>query len=369
VVLVSSTVLVSIQLASAQLTPRIIAMIYRDPFRKVALALFVYTFTFSVAVLVRIEDRVPLISSYIAAYGFLVNLALFLLFIDGMGKALRPSSAFRLLGFAARDVIRAVYPSPLKEGDKPQLPVRLENNGQPRIVNNVRDGAVIAFDRDGLIALASKANCIIELIPEVGDFVANGDPLFWIYPSGNDLADGALQDMVAVGHERTLDQDPLFAFRNIVDIANKALSPAVNDPTSAVLGIDQIHHLLRDVGARYLGDGREEDAAGNLRLIYRTPNWADFVLLGTTEIRQYGDKSIQVQRRLRAMLENLIETLPERRAPVLRKELALLATTSKRSFADLADQNLAEAADRQGIGGSYEEVPEQGAPVDAKSSS
>jgi uncharacterized membrane protein len=143
----------------------------------------------------------------------------------------------------------------------------------------------------------------------------------------------------------------------------------VNDPTSAVLGIDQIHHLLRDVGARYLGDGREEDAAGNLRLIYRTPNWADFVLLGTTEIRQYGDKSIQVQRRLRAMLENLIETLPERRAPVLRKELALLATTSKRSFADLADQNLAEAADRQGIGGSYEEVPEQGAPVDAKSSS
>jgi len=369
VVLVSSTVLVSIQLASAQLTPRIIAMIYRDPFRKVALALFVYTFTFSVAVLVRIEDRVPLISSYIAAYGFLVNLALFLLFIDGMGKALRPSSAFRLLGFAARDVIRAVYPSPLKEGDKPQLPVRLENNGQPRIVNNVRDGAVIAFDRDGLIALASKANCIIELIPEVGDFVANGDPLFWIYPSGNDLAEGALQDMVAVGHERTLDQDPLFAFRIIVDIANKALSPAVNDPTSAVLGIDQIHHLLRDVGARYLGDGREEDAAGNLRLIYRTPNWADFVLLGTTEIRQYGDKSIQVQRRLRAMLENLIETLPERRAPVLRKELALLATTSKRSFADLADQNLAEAADRQGIGGSYEEVPEQGAPVDAESSS
>ena len=73
VVLVSSTVLVSIQLASAQLTPRIIAMIYRDPFRKVALALFVYTFTFSVAVLVRIEDRVPLVAGYIAAYGFLIN--------------------------------------------------------------------------------------------------------------------------------------------------------------------------------------------------------------------------------------------------------------------------------------------------------
>lgn len=133
----------------------------------------------------------------------------------------------------------------------------------------------------------------------------------------------------------------------------------MNDPTTAVLAIDQIHHLLRDIGVRYLGDGREEDASGNLRLIYRTPNWEDFVLLGTTEIRQYGDESIQVQRRLRAMLENLIETLPEHRAPVLRKEVALLVTASKRSFPDLADQHLAEAADLQGIGGSYEEMSER----------
>src|SRR5215813_11019729 len=244
VVLVSSTVLVSIQLASAQLTPRIIAMIYRDPFRKLAIALFVYTFTFSVAVLVRIEDRVPLMASYIAAYGFLVNLALFLLFIDGMGKALRPSSAFRLLGLAARDVVRAVYPSPLNEGEPPPA-LHFENNGAPRVVNTIKDGALLAFDRKGLIAAASRSNCIIELVPEVGDFIAIGDPLFKIYGDKHDLSDNTLQDLVAVGHERTLEQDPLFAFRIIVDIANKALSPAVNDPTTAVLAIDQIHHLLR----------------------------------------------------------------------------------------------------------------------------
>ncbi len=358
VVLVSSTVLVSIQLASAQLTPRIVAMIYRDLFRKIALALFVYTFTFSVAVLVRIQDRVPLVAGYVAAYGFLVNLALFLLFIDGMGKTLRPSSAFRLVGLAARDVVREVYPLPLKEAAKPLAPLPLENNGQPRVITNVVDGAVLAFDRKGLIALASKSNCVIELVPEVGDFIAIGDPLFRVYVGGTDVSDGTFQKLVAIGHERTLEQDPLFAFRIIVDIANKALSPAVNDPTTAVLAIDQIHHLLRDIGNRYLAEGHERDATGKLRLIYRTPNWEDFVLLGTTEIRQYGDESIQVQRRLRAMLENLIETLPERRAPVLRKELALLTTSSKRSFPDLDDQNLAEAADLQGIGGSYEEEPE-----------
>lgn len=358
VVLVSSTVLVAVQLAAAQLTPRIIALIYRNPFRKLALALFIFTFTFSVAALVRIEDRVPLVTAHLAAYGFLLNLALFLLFIDGMGKTLRPISAFRSVGLAAREIIHTVYPSPLKEGDPTPEEIEMRLNGHPRMVRSIDDGAVLGFHRKGLMALAVKSNCVIELMPEVGDFIAAGDPLFRIYEGGSDLSDGALQDLVAIGHERTLEQDPLFAFRIIVDIANKALSPAVNDPTTAVLAIDQIHHLLRDIGNRYLAEGYERDATGKLRLIYRTPNWEDFVRLGTTEIRQYGGESIQVQRRLRAMLENLIDTLPERRAPVLYKELALLTTSSKRSFPDLDDQNLAEAADLQGIGGSYDEMPE-----------
>jgi uncharacterized membrane protein len=356
-VLVCSTVLVAVQLASAQLTPRIIALIYRNSFRKAALALFFFSFTFSVAVLVRIDDRVPVIAAYLAAYGFLLNLALFLLFIDGMGKTLRPISAFRGVGLAARKIIHTVYPSPLKEGDPTPEEIEMRLNGQPRTVRSVEDGAVLGFDRKGLLALAVRSLCVIELVPEVGDFIAAGDPLFRIYEGGDNLSDSTLQHLVAIGHERTLEQDPLFAFRIIVDIANKALSPAVNDPTTAVLAIDQIHHLLRDIGNRYLAEGHERGPTGKLRLIYRTPNWEDFVLLGTTEIRQYGDESIQVQRRLRAMLENLIETLPERRVPVLKKELALLTTSSKRSFPDVDDQNLAEAADLQGIGGSYDEAP------------
>ena len=363
VVLVSSTVLVAVQLASAQLTPRIIALIYRNPYRKLALATFIFTFTFSVAVLIRIEDRVPLLAAYLAAYGFLLNLALFLFFVDGMGKTLRPSSAFRSVGLAARKIVHTVYPSPLKEGDPKPEEIQIRLKGQPRVVCSIDDGAVLGFHRKGLMALAVKSNCVIELMPEVGDFIAAGDPLFRIHESGSDLSDGALRDLVAIGHERTLEQDPLFAFRIIVDIANKALSPAVNDPTTAVLAIDQIHHLLRDIGTRYLAEGYERDTTARLRLIYRTPNWEDFVHLGTTEIRQYGRESIQIQRRLRAMLENLIETLPERRAPVLRKELALLTTSSKRSFPDLDDQNLAEAADLQGIGGNYDEIPEHDSTV------
>jgi uncharacterized membrane protein len=355
VILVSSAVLLAVQLASAQLTPRIIAMVYRNPYQKLAFALFLFTFTFSCSVLARIDDSAPRIATYVAAYGFLANLPLFIMFIDKTGKMLRPSSAVRAVALSGRAVIKTIYPSLLQEDSPAPVPTKSMNDDQSKVVLSTTDGAVLAFDTKGLVALAQRSNCVIELVPEVGQFIAIEDPLFRIHKGGDGIAASSLRNSVAIGAERTPEQDPLFAFRILVDIASKALSPAINDPTTAVLAIDQIHHLLRDVGKRYLAEGRESDGNGQLRLIYRTPNWEDFVMLGTTEIRQYGRDSIQVQRRLRAMLKDLVETLRARRAPVLEKELALLASSSKRTFPDLDDQTLADSGDLQGIGGSYDE--------------
>jgi uncharacterized membrane protein len=356
VALVASALLVTVQLASAQLTPRIIAVVYRNAYRKWGLALFVFTFTFAIGVLVRIDETVPRVASVLAGYGFLLNLGLFIFFIDSVGKTLRPSSAVRAVALIGRDVISNIYPSRLEHVSAPPAPIKIVSDELRRTVLSEVDGAVLAFDLKGLVSMAERSNCLIELVPEVGQFIADGDPLFRIYQGGENLSDERLRDSVAVDLERTLDQDPMFAFRIIVDIASKALSPAINDPTTAVLAIDQIHHLLRDIGKRSLAEGLEADRNGQVRLIYRTPNWEDFVKLGTTEIRLYGDDSIQVQRRLRAMLEDLMETLPERRGRVLHKELALLATSSKRAFLDLDDQALAESGDLQGIGGTYDEI-------------
>ena len=351
IVMVNSAVLLAVQLASAQLTPRIIAFVYRSNVWKLSFAVFLFTFTFCVGVLVRIDNAVPL-TGYIAAYGFLVNLGLFLYFIDGIGKTLRPSSALRSVGLQGRRVIRSVYPFPLEPKtlatDEP-----LDLNEPPsRVVPNAFDGAVLAFDPKGLVSLAKRSDCLIELVPQVGDFVAVGDPLFRVFRGGGDITDRALRNSVALGQERTLDQDPMFAFRIIVDIASKALSPAINDPTTAVLAIDQIHHLLRDVGGRNLEEGRETDKEGVVRVVFRTPNWEDFVSLAVTELRHYGRESVQVMRRLRAMLENLMETLPDRRVPLLRKELDLLVASAERMFPDSEDQLLAETSDSQGLGGS-----------------
>jgi uncharacterized membrane protein len=356
VVFVSSALLVAVQLASAQLTPRIIALIYKDPVNRFALTFFVFTFTFSLAALVRIKSSVPLLTAHSAAYGCAASLAVFLYMIDHVGKALRPSGALGAVAREGRKVIDSVYPRSLsdsKEGTAREA-ARVPDAGPAATILSPGDGVVLAFDPKGLLALARRADCVIEMVPQVGDHVAAGDPLFRVYPGAAAPPPGVLCRSVALGQERTLEQDPTIAFRIMVDIANKALSPAINDPTTAVLALDQIHHLLHRVGLRRLDTGEVHDAAGRLRLVYRTPDWEDFVRLAVTEIRHFGGESIQVARRMRAMLESLIRTLPEERAALLRQELALLHRSAERSFPEPEDRALAEVSDSLGVGGTQE---------------
>jgi uncharacterized membrane protein len=197
-----------------------------------------------------------------------------------------------------------------------------------------------------------RANVIVQLIPQVGDFVAEGDPLFRVYGDMRPVSADDLRGCVVIGVERTVEQDPRFVFRILVDIASKALSPAINDPTTAVQALDQIQYLLGVVGKRHLDEGDVRDTAGKLRLVYGTPDWPDFVILAVSEVRQFGAGSLQVHRRLRAMLERLMEVLPEPRRPPLQKELTLLGRAIKREFDDEEDRIRASIADNQGVGGS-----------------
>jgi uncharacterized membrane protein len=352
IVFVSSALLVAVQLASSQLTPRIIAIVFRDPITRGSLVVFVFAFTFALAALVRVDAKVPALTAYLAAYSCLVSLGVFLYLIDHVGKSLRPSGALWAVASRGRDIIEGVYPNRLPESQNATpAPADVLGEAPACTIASPRDGVVLAFDIRGLVLLAERADCVLEMVPQVGDFIAAGDPLLRVFRGGAGLPVETFRQSVAVGQERTLEQDPAFAFRILVDVASKGLSPAINDPTTAVLALDQIHHLLRNVGSRRLDDGRVCDAAGRLRLLYRTPDWEDFVYLAITEIRQFGGTSIQVTRRLRAMLENLIQTLPEERTVLLRRELELVRRSAERFFTEPEDRTLAEISDFQGVGG------------------
>jgi len=351
IVFVFSILLLSVQLASAQLTPRIIAFFYRNPVLKFSLSVFVFTFTFSLAVIFRTENSVLPIAFWLAVWNSLACIGIFLYMIDHVGKSLRPISLLNQIGNAGREVILDIYPQPLTETDDHDFEIMGgKGYGSSSIIEARHTGVVLAFDVIGLTELARSTNSLIELIPQVGNFIASGDPLFRVYQPGEVIPEKQFYQAVAIGNERTMEQDPGFAFRIIVDIASKALSPAINDPTTAVIALDQIHRLLRVVARQKLDTGRVYDNEGKLRLIFRTPNWDDFINLAITEIRHYGKNSLQVVRRLKALLENLIDVVPPNRAVSLKEELEILKHTVEREFPDTKDQKLAISADSLGMG-------------------
>jgi uncharacterized membrane protein len=351
IVFVFSALLIVVQLAIGQLTPRVIAIVFARPRLKAVLAMLTFTYVYTLSALGRIEDRVPDLHVSVAVILNLACIGAFFLFVQELSSGLRPTSVMREVAQLCREVIREIYPADYSPGRAEQTVRGLLPSAPMQVIKTSRpSGVVMAFRATELVRLAREADAVLELVPEVGDYLPNGDPLFRVFGK-RAISEDALRGCVAIGDERTLEQDPRFAFRILVDIAIKALSPAINDPTTAVLALDQIHHLLLDIGRRQLDDGQARDQQGNLRLVYATPAWSDYVLIAVSEIRQYGGGSLQVDRRLRALLNHLTEVLPEERWPPLSEELRLLNSSVQRGFRDEEDSKRAGLDDYQGVGG------------------
>lgn len=353
IVFVLSATLIVVQLASGQLTPRVIAIVFAMPWVRVTLGAFTFAYAYTLAALARVEDRVLDLHVGVAVVLNLACIVVFFLFVQRLSAGLRPGVLMQAVAARGREVIGQVYPVAHDPG-RPEAPTRsVRPAGAGRVIPYAgRPGAILAVGVEPLAQLARDADAVVELVPQVGDFLAPGDPLVRVVGGGKPIPDEAVHGCVAVGAERTLEQDPRFAFRILVDVANRALSAAINDPTTAVLALDQIASLLLDVGRRRLDEGVARDAAGVARVAYGTPDWPDYVMLAVSEIRHYGGRSIQVDRRLRAVLDHLIRELPEDRRPPLRDELALLDRAVERGFRDEADRKRAGVGDQQGVGGS-----------------
>ncbi len=353
IVFTFGSLLIAIQVASAQLTPRVIATtLLRDNTLRMVVALFVLAFTFDMGVSARTEEQVPYLLVTVALVLSITSIAAFLYLIDYAARLLRPVSIVWRLGEAGLAVIEKVYPETIKGVHKPSPPLPSLGSTAREVLHDGKAAIVLAVNLSTLKFEAERSGGVIEFAHRVGDFVAMGDPLFRLHGDAASADDGRLRACVAMGAERTIEQDATFAFRIIVDIAIKALSRAINDPTTAVLALDQLHRLLRAVGQRHLHDDILRTAAGRLCAVFRTPNWEEFVQLSCREIRLYGAENFQIARRLRAMLEDLMRVLPETRAPALREELELLDKTLERLNLLPQDLALARNADLQGLGAS-----------------
>ena len=343
-----------VQMATGTFSARYMRILLREPLLKWLLAVLIGTTTFSFALLRRTESNsVPDLGVTVAGGLVLVSLILFLLFLDHFLHRLRPVAVAAFVARAGRAAFEAAVVAAASPETPDVLPPDYDPAEEPvRVVRSLGAGAIQAVDGRGLVRYAHVNRCRLVLRHTVGDFVPEGAALVEVY--GDDpgsIAERRLRGMIALGVERTIEQDPAFAIRIMVDIANKALSPAVNDPTTAVQVLNHLGDTLRMVGSTALPVPSTASAAGTSEVMVPVRRWEEFLSLGVTEIREYGASSIQVMRRLRAVLEELRESVPPERRPAVDAELARLDATVARRFAGTVDLDLANAADPQGIGG------------------
>lgn len=351
---VFSILLLAVQFGSSQFSPRMLRRFLRDPTTKIALGLFMATFTYALLVLRTIgtgdESFVPDNSISVALLLLLASMIVFLRLISRTTQGLRVAGVLSELGSDGAKLLDRVYPEPSTGPEAPPVNPRRGTDGGEVVAYPGRPGVLQSVDVRGLVAKAREAGVVIELIPPIGDLLAPGSPLFRLRGDGSAIEPRVLTESIAVGDERTMRQDPAFVFRLLADISSKALSPGVNDPTTSAQALDQIELLLRMLAGRRLTPGELRDEEGTVRLVYPAPSWEDFLSIALDETRLFGRGSVQVSRRLRALLDDLSATVPAHRRPALEAQLALLDDSVGSGYEDASERQIATAADRQGIG-------------------
>ena len=357
--LVLTVTLVAVQLAMGQFSPRIVGALLTDRWSQLAIGLFGASFLVAVLTLREIRGSdtgtVPGLSMLLSYVLMLASIVVLVLFVHHAGQGLRVAGLIDLVGDRSREFIVREH------GELPVV------TGGPDEVVAAEPGNVIRVDRPALVDAARRENCLLELVPVVGDFVVGGAPLLRVHPAGMSapgqepavggdssparrLRAADVTRHVLLAPERVHTEDLAYGFRKLVDIAVRSIAQPFNDPTTAVQALHRLHDLLRQMAARPLPCGEHRDEDGVVRLIERTVSWDGYVRLAFDEIRLAGASEPQVTRKLCAALADLKSVAPADRQEPLDRQLRLLNAAVRRAHDDEEDVLAALTPDTEGIG-------------------
>lgn len=353
---VFSFVVLLLQFGSSQYSPRAVSHFLRARSTQVILGIFLATVTFTFLSLLDVGSSgrsqfVPIVT-ILAALGLLmVSLGGFIALLHSVGGRMRVDAVLSAFGRQARRQLQRRGTHLAGMGAEPSEP-GAEFAGSPLVVRSQRAGQVVAVDLRMLRRAARRRGLRIALRVQIGDAVTVGSPLMWV-SAGEGASvpapfSAGLAAAIVVDQERSLRYDAFYSLRLLVDVAIRALSPAINDPTTAVRSLDEIEGVLRAAVHQRLGDQRI--AAGDGEVIVRIPSWADVVLLGLLEIMTFGVGQPQVTRRLVVLLDDLLADAPDDRGEVLDQLKAELIRRVEETT-DSETAQIALHADRQGLGG------------------
>ncbi|GGQ49245.1 DUF2254 domain-containing protein [Streptomyces mutabilis] len=348
---VFSISLVAVQMASGQFTPRVVRLFVRSRITKATFAVFLATFVLTLLVLTsydstsdpRVTTSVPLVQSVLTLVMVALSLLLFVMYVNGTLRLMRVSHVIARIA-AESFRVAALMPAAADGGRVPGLgPVTawVAHDGQAGVLRDVHIAR--------LVRVARKHGVVLRLVPRTGDFLVPGTPVLAVH-GGQAPPRRVLRYALSVGVERAFHQDLGLGLRQLSDIALRALSSAVNDPTTAVQALDRIVQILAALSPRPLDAAVHRDRRGAVRLVQPVPGWTELVDLGFAEVRACTAGAPQVTRRILAGLDDLLLLAPPERREPLRRHRELLRQAVERVAPTPADRAFALSPDRQGIG-------------------
>jgi uncharacterized membrane protein len=349
-VVFSVTVLV-LQLASSQFSPRVLRTFLKDRASQLALGTFVGTFVFAMLGLRNTigtgpgtDLSVPTFTVWVSMVLALACVLTFIAFIHHIAQSIRAIVVIRRIGDETRASMDRLYPESVGEGVVDEDPPVLESPVTLQVAHAGASGVLARVHSDLLESVARDGRVALTLTVRPGDFIAHGAPLFDVRGDASQVDIDALAASVVTRSERDVDDDIAFGIRELVDIAERALSPGVNDPSTAVQVIDELHDLLRRLARRRFPSPVRETENGEVVLVLPRAGFDDLVRLAIEEIRQYGAGSVQVLRRLRGLIDDVSSVAPPGRTKELDAQRSLLDAAVSRALPDARDQALAGIA-------------------------
>lgn len=290
-----------VQTANAY-TPRLLRQYIGDPQNQHVLGILLGTFLYSVLVLFSIRGGervfVPIIASNVALLLSIVSIIAFVSFLNHAASSIKVGSIITLIVSATQDVIGESFPNTLGQAWEGESAYRLPES-EPSIVCSKQTGYIQIYNLQELFEVATEHDLTIEVISLVGDFLLKGTPVMrvWHYRSeavsqSREEKDDQILEVARsayiVNRERTESQDIRFGFRQLSDIALRALSPGINDPTTAISAIHSIAALLSMVIENDEMCHMRCDENGKPRIILPEQTFQELLNEAFIQIRHYG---------------------------------------------------------------------------------
>lgn len=310
-----SLTVVTLQLASSQFSPRLLRTFTSDVFVQATLGLFLATFTYSLTVLRSVRSggdsavpfipRISITVSFVLAVASVVGLVVFL---AHLARQIRVETMLRDVHEDASSTVRTVF----GRGDAEPAHPAPKIPEQTEVLTAGASGFLVRIDQEDILAAAQDAEAVVVITAYPGSSLIEGTPMGRAWPTDGVLTEEVLEtlgrrvsDAMTVGYERTTAQDIGYGLRQLTDVTNKALSPGINDPTTAIHALGHISALLCEIADHDLRPMVLADQQGRPRVVLQRPDLAEMVDTAITQPRRYGASDPQVMVRLFDLLAEL----------------------------------------------------------------